>query len=572
MLPIKSEKEPLNEEMSPLLKLLSLPLRGRPFGSIRDSSEAINYLLNLSPLYYLTQAERYSSRLTQELKFISQSNQVENILLAYRIKEIISRMNIPFFIRGSAGGSLLLYLLGFTSIDPVRYNILFERFMNSFRDTLGDIDFDLPRNLRDIIMKKVYQTLKKEGVWIGRLCTKVYYKENSSIREAIRRVYNYHHTIPREILRDHQSLSNFLKKNCGSNPEKVLKKSNELKGKLRYISSHVGGVTVMNHKEKEEWIYSKSSPVPLIESDKNDIDQQKRFKIDLLSNTGLDILQFVFPGKKLDETTFPYKKEVFDMIGRGDTIGILYAESPLMIETLKEYHFKYTIKDISDIAKCLSLIRPSNRGEGKGSDLIFDDDWIYNLSKLMNIPLEEADKKRRILAKESRAEKGEMIDKLKKIVSLARLRQLMQIKSYGFCKAHATNYAQLIYCQAYAKYHKPTDFFCAVLNSLDGRIYDKWVYYYDSLKKGVQIKATKRNDIYKVKNGIIIPKSGMQMRLKSLSIFEELSQFGGFTSLKNIFQIKELIACSRGYKDVIFMTVLENGNLRNKILDRGIEV
>jgi DNA polymerase-3 subunit alpha len=549
MLTIKSES---NEEMSSLLKL--------------------NCLLNLSPLNYLSKDNKYSSRLVQELRFISQSNQVENILLAYRIKEIISSFNIPFFIRGSAGGSLLLYLLGFTSIDPVRYNILFERFMNSYRDTLGDIDFDLPLHLRDKVMEKVYQTLKKEGMWIGRLCTKVYYKENSSIREAIRRVYNYHHNIPREIFRDNHSLKEFLKNKCGSNLEKVLKKSNELKGKLRYISSHVGGITIMNDKEKEEWIYSKRSPVPLIKADKNDIDKQMRFKIDLLSNTGLDILHSVYPGKKLDESTFPYKKEVFEMIGRGDTIGILYAESPLMIQTLKEYHSKYIIKDISDIAKCLSIIRPSNRGEGKGSDLIFDDDWIYNLSKLINIPLEEADKKRRILAKESRAEKGEFLTKLKKIVSPVRLRQLMQIKCYGFCKAHATNYAQLIYCQAYAKYHKPTEFFCAVLNSLDGRIYHSWVYFFESLRKGVKIQATKKNDTYKVKNGIIIPKTGVQMRLKSLCIFKELSQFGGFTRLNDIFQIKELIACSRGYKDIIFMTVLENGELKNKILDKGIEV
>ena len=189
MLAIKVEN---SEEMSPLLKL--------------------NYLLNLSPLDYLTQKEEYSSRLSKEFKFIRDSNQAENILLAFRIKEIISGMNIPFFIRGSAGGSLILFLLGFTTVDPLKHNILFERFMNSFRDTLGDIDFDLPRNLRDRVMGKVYQTLKKEGFWMGRLCTKVYYKENSSIREAIRRVCNYHHTIPRRILKDNEQLKDYLKK------------------------------------------------------------------------------------------------------------------------------------------------------------------------------------------------------------------------------------------------------------------------------------------------------------------------------------------------------------------------
>ena len=74
--------------------------------------------------------QEYSDRLEKELYYINELNQVDNILQAYEVKQIIESFNVPFFIRGSAGGSLVLFLLGFTSVDPVKNNILFERFIN----------------------------------------------------------------------------------------------------------------------------------------------------------------------------------------------------------------------------------------------------------------------------------------------------------------------------------------------------------------------------------------------------------------------------------------------------------
>jgi DNA polymerase-3 subunit alpha len=526
------------------------------------------YLIAKSPLSDLLENKLYSSRFESEMKMLESLNQIENISIATKIKDSVKDMELPFFIRGSAGGSLVLYLLGFTPIDPVKNNITFERFINQYRTSLGDIDFDLPRTLRNNIMNNVNSKLNNN---IGILCTKVYYKEKSSIREAIRQVCNYRKFIPKEIFYDKEILSNFIKEKCNGNPDNVLNKANELKGKLNFYSTHVGGITILNQNDK--YIEKKTKPskqkLPLVALDKNDIDKQKRFKIDLLSNTGLDIINMVYGNIELTHLNFPLDDKVLNLIGEGNTIGIVYGESPLIRTTFTDYHKKYKIKNIEDIAKCLSIIRPMCRGENNNaivSNLIFDDDWITTLSETLNIDYAEADKVRRRLAKNDGTD-SDIKKQLLTKVSSSRLKQLMQIKNYGFCKAHAMNYAMLIYCQSYAKVYKTCEFFCAVLNTINGRIYDDWVYFFDALKNGMKIKANKKSDTYIVKNGsckIIQPKNGIQLLLKSMSPLEEIQKFNGLTSLIGIEQL-HLIACSRSYKDLVFSTELIDGNLVNVI-------
>lgn len=289
-------------------------------------------LLQQTELY---QDEKYKFRLEKELELIEKLGQVDNILHAYEIKKIIEEFKVPFFIRGSAGSSLVLYLLGFSPVDPVKNEIVFERFINEYRETLGDIDFDLPRTKRDEIMHKVYKTLLKRNIRIGRLCTRVYYRENSSIREVLRR-YNHRETVPKHIMESKAELEYYTEKH-NLNYLTVIEHAKELEGNLRYSCSHVGGITIL--KENEDWlISSSSSPIPLVNLDKNDIDKQKRFKIDLLSNSGLDIIREVCGDSNLN---FPYEQKVFDMIGEGDVIGLIYGESPLLKTLLK-----YTIKSI----------------------------------------------------------------------------------------------------------------------------------------------------------------------------------------------------------------------------------
>jgi len=524
-------------------------------------------VISSSNMSHLLDDKIYSDRFDKECELIHNLDQAENILFAYKIKSIIETFDLPFFIRGSAGGSLVLYMLGFTTIDPVKNNILFERFINEFRDSLGDIDFDLPKSMRNTILNHVYKKLAKENIFVGRLCSRVYYKENSSIREILRRL-GHKSTVPSGIMKDKTELESYLSKN-NITMEKVLSSAEKINGTLRYVSKHVGGIVVLN--EGETYMYDKRKKVnvvevPVVNLDKYDVDKQKRFKVDLLSNTALDILHFVYPSKQLTETNYPYKQEVFDMIGQGDTIGVVFAESPLMISVLKSYHHKHRITSIDDIAKCLSIIRPMGRGAGKNSDLIFDDDWIRELSNICQISYSDADRQRKRLAKGD----AEFIAKLKSLVSFKRLRQLMQIKHYGFCKAHAYNYAQLIYCQAYAKKYNKEEFFCAMLNTLSGRMYADVVYYLEIVRNKVIIFADKKKDEYVVRNingkRCIIPRSGIQSRLFPLSVRKEYESFGGVTTMNNIQELNGEVVCRRKWRECIFQSVLHNGKLINEVI------
>lgn len=519
--------------------------------------------------------ENYKIRFAKELGFFRDNKCIENILFAWYIKRLISKFNIPFFIRGSAGGSLILYILGFTTLDPIKHEILFERFMNDYRDTLGDIDFDVPRSYRDMIFKEVYSFFNRHNINIGRICTRVFYQKNSAIREVLRTVFKYHHTIPKEIFDDYTLMKKYFKEKCLAKPHEVHKEAEKLIGKLRYSSAHVGGLVLLKEDETYCKGITKKNVLPLIDLDRKDIDEQKRFKVDILSNSGLDIIKEVYPDViDLNEKQFPYIPEVFEMIGRGDTIGIFYGESPLSRSTFKLYHQKFGIKSILDIAKCISMIRPmaSTTKDNLSKDyyqkdenqLIFDDDWIIELSSLLEINYSQADKERRKLSKND----PETVTKLFKLVSLKRLKQLMNIQNYGFCKGHALNYAQLIYCQAYAKWDKPLEYHATVLNYLNvGRIYASWIYYLEALKHDIKIFAFRKGEryIFSKKKNLIYPKNGIQPRLFPLRIEEEIKAFGGITSLKYLSDLEGDVVCCRRWKGVTFNCVLEGLELVDKI-------
>ena len=127
-------------------------------------------------------SDEYLTRMNYELQMLIDKNLVSYIFQALDILKITK--NVPHVTRGSCGSSLICYLLGISHVDPIKYNIKFARFLNQYRDTLPDIDFDFPYNMRDDVF------LQLEMKWpgkIARISNHVYYHEKSALREAIRR-------------------------------------------------------------------------------------------------------------------------------------------------------------------------------------------------------------------------------------------------------------------------------------------------------------------------------------------------------------------------------------------------
>ena len=191
------------------------------------------------------------------------------------------------------------------------------------------------------------------------------------------------------------------------------------------------------------------------------------------------------------------------MLSRGDNIGITLAESNLM----RKAFIKIKPKNIHDIAVCLSIIRPAAKDANNVEEdedyedyIIFDDDAIDIISKEFNICDEEADKYRRAFAKGDKQLidefRSNIISHLPKNNQKEIMRKLSNLSRYGFCKAHAFSYAQLVWKLAYMKANHPKEFWKATLNNNQSS-YKKWVHIYEAKVAGVDINMDKikKNDV-----------------------------------------------------------------------------
>ncbi len=422
--------------------------------------------------------DKYIERLNLELKMISEKNLENYLLKAVDILKITK--HIPHVTRGSCGSSLVCYLLGISNVDPVENDISFARFLNEYRNTLPDIDFDFPHYMRDEVF------LKLELNWpnqVARISNHVYWHEKSALREAIRRI-GIKKQIPKE------NINSFVNNLSQEKKNKVLTIKRELENTFRYYSLHCGGIVFFNGGVPNSLKLNKKTLNQII-YDKNDVSKSKQFKIDILSSRGISQLMDIT--NKIDFSEFIYDKKTFDLLKSGNNIGITLGESPL----IRKAFLKIKPNSIHDIAICLAIIRPAAENDclkdqniNYKNTLIFDDDAIKILSNTLNIDEGLSDKFRRYISKDKWDEKDKILfDSLLKNISVSEKNKLLQklnnLRKYSFCKSHSYSYAQLVYKLAYEKAHNPKKFWIATLKHSNSS-YRKWVHIYEANKYNVQ--------------------------------------------------------------------------------------
>ena len=160
-----------------------------------------------------------------------------------QVKEILSMTtDLPHIIRGSAGCSLVCYLMKITHMDPIKLNISLTRFMHEKREDLPDIDMDFPAHRRNEIYEKIFKRYRGRA---ARISNHVMFKEKSAIKEAIRKE-GYHKFIPRDFdLEDIFTDSKQI--------ERVLTVASELQGTSRCYSLHCGGIVIFKDKVPDEY-------------------------------------------------------------------------------------------------------------------------------------------------------------------------------------------------------------------------------------------------------------------------------------------------------------------------------
>jgi len=432
----------------------------------------------------------YKNRLDSELELIINKNMFGNILKAVEILEITK--NIPHITRGSCGSSLVCYLLGISHVDPIKYNISFARFLNKYRDKLPDIDFDFPHYLRDEVFLRLYQ---KWGNKIARISNHNYYHEKSALRQALR-INGINKFISKyEIYKEVESYDAELK-------NKIYQTQRELEGQFRGFSLHCGGIIYFPDGIPDEYLLDNNkSIIQQVNLNRDDISDNKNFKIDILSSCGLSQLYYCNRFNDINFNLHLGDINTIKLLSRGDNIGITLAESPLMRKAL----LLIKPKNILDLAICLSIIRPAAKdakkefesGTYNKNSIIFDDDVISVLSKLLNCEEDKADKIRRKFCKND----TQIIDIIEFYLSKKNKFQQNQIRNslnnirkYGFCKSHALSYAQLVWQLAYHKANNPKLFWESTLKNTNSH-YRKWVHIYEANCYGIK-NDTKDKSLY----------------------------------------------------------------------------
>lgn len=391
--------------------------------------------------------------------------------------------------RGSASGSIVAYALDITKVDPIKYDLIFERFLNIGRKSMPDIDIDFEPSRRDEVVQYLMRKYKKE------------YVSNIIVFSRLQE---------KQLQKD---LERVLDKNRNLIPY-ALKK---LEGNVRHSSIHPSGVVISKYPLIEE--------VPTYKDDKlninvtqyqmEELEDLGLLKIDILALKNLEIIKQTINkvGIKLEDIDLEDKK-TFDTFNSGNTLGVFQAESQGMVDLIT----KFKVESFLDISAILALYRPGPLNSGmtyeaikrKHSDnieyifseiesilketygiIVYQEQIMKIASIIAGYTLLEADELRKAISKKKidilklhkdtfikkAVERGYDENKVQKLYS-----QIESFGGYGFNKSHTIPYSMLCYYTAYLKTNYTLEYMCSLLNN-DINDYSKLKKYVIELKK-----------------------------------------------------------------------------------------
>lgn len=463
--------------------------------------ESAERLLTPAFVRPLSDDPAYKDRLKQEFALIDRNRFTKVFLQVQVILSLCRTLDIPHILRGSAGSSLVCYLMGISHTDPLKYGMEVARFMNQGRTDMPDIDMDVPYNRRD----ELYEAIGKQ--WPGqvaRISNHVRFKYKSALQAAMKK------HAPLIPYRKGVKLDSMVK-----DPELaavVQRTMYESLGTIRTESLHCGGIVIFDGPVPPFLLLKNDGILPQIKLDKDETEDAGLIKIDVLSNRGMAQWREASGGTR---SLLEYP-ETHDVIARlfaeGRTMGITFGES----RGQRAIYRKLQPKNIPDIAIALALIRPAAASGGRKSEylstpasarksgdlhrpIVFDDDAlariraVYQYRNPKALSRERldalADRVRKAFAKQKTKDCEEFETLCEKIgipedVLTKLLDDLHQLQHYSFCKSHALSYAQLVWALAYEKIHHTHAFWVATLNHCQSD-YRTWVHWREALLSGL---------------------------------------------------------------------------------------
>ena len=494
---------------------------------------------------YPAVTEALKERLDYELNTIKEMGYVDYFLIVWDfIKYARDNDIIVGPGRGSAAGSLVAYTLGITQLDPIRYDLLFERFLNPERVSMPDIDvdfcFERRQEVIDYVVRKYGKDRVVQIVTFGTLAARGVIRDVGRVMDLpYAMVDSIAKMIPQEL---NITIDKALKVNSelhklyeeDEQVHTLIDMSRRLEGLPRHTSMHAAGV-VISQKAVDEYVpLSRASDGSITtQFTMTTLEELGLLKMDFLGLRTLTVIQNAVrmaeksSGKVIDMDTIDYNdKKVLDSLGTGKTDGIFQLESAGMKNFMKELK----PQSLEDVIAGISLYRPGPmdfipqyiRGKNNPETITYDcpelvpilestygcivyQEQVMQIVRVLGgYTLGRSDLLRRAMSKkkaavmqkerqnfvygnEEEGVPGCIKNGIKEEIANKIYDEMIDFAKYAFNKSHAAAYAVVAYQTAYLKYYYPVEFMAALMTSVIDNTRKVSEYIYSCRQMGIQI-------------------------------------------------------------------------------------
>jgi len=421
--------------------------------------------------------------------------------------------------RGSVGGSLVAYLIGITDVDPIRFNLLFERFINPERLDLPDADLDFMSSKRHMVIE--YLTAKYGADRVAGISNYSTLASASALRDT-GRMYGLNgieltatKLVPKEhgqsfTLTDAAKAVPEIDKFKGEQPE-IWNHALHLEGAMRAFGRHAAGVVVAGEPLINRAVIETRSDSPVTNWDKRTVEDWGLVKMDILGLSTLDVMEIAKGyirdrhGIEVDYLKLPFEEpDVMDAFGRGDTTGVFQFESPGMRKLLRDLAVGGQLT-FEDITAATALYRPGPMDSGLLDDyvaikqgiraptydhpnmeraleatfgvIVYQEQVMQTAVDLAGFTRAEADHLRKAMGKKDKDKMAEMrqkwIDGCATTSSLddrtagSIFDKIEAFAGYGFNRSHAVEYSIISYWTMWLRVNYPAEYFAACMSIVD---------------------------------------------------------------------------------------------------------
>ncbi len=454
----------------------------------------------------------YRDRLELELSIIEKMNFSGYFLIVWDFINYAKTNRIPVGPgRGSAAGSLVSYAIGITDIDPIKYNLLFERFLNPERISMPDIDVDFCFERRDEVIQYVREKYGEYNVaqviTFGTMQAKAVVRDVARVMgltyregDKLAKMIPDKHTLE-EAVQNNPQLKGEIDRD--DRMARLFKISRALEGVKRHASTHAAGVVISERPIYERCPLYKppNEDVYVTQFSKEYLEDVGLIKFDFLALRNLTVIDYTIRsiGEGFDITSIPLDDNAtYELLQSGNTLGVFQLESPGMQRLITDFK----PERFEDLIALVALYRPGPLGSGMVKDFIdrkhgrrpieyplpeledilketygiilYQEQVMQIASRLAGYSLGEADILRRAMGKK----KMDVMEEQRNIFVERSIRNgvdrakaehifdlMVKFAEYGFNKSHSAAYAYIAYQTAYLKTHYTEHFLNALLTS-----------------------------------------------------------------------------------------------------------